>query len=40
MHKTGDKIIPTVHLDDKRQITAVFAATLKGKCFPYVVVPA
>ena len=30
MHKSGDKIIPIAHLDDKRQITAVLAATLKG----------
>ena len=30
MHKSGDKIIPISHSDDKRQITAVLAATLKG----------
>jgi len=35
MYKSGDKIIPIAHLDDKRQITAVLAATLKGKTRRY-----
>ena len=30
MHKSGDKIIPIAHVDDKRQITAVLAATITG----------
>ena len=30
MHKNGDKVVPIAHSDDKRQITAVLAATLKG----------
>ena len=30
MHKSDDKLVPTAHSDDKRQITAVLAATLSG----------
>ena len=37
MHKSGDKVIPISHSDDKRQITAVLAATLKG-CVPYIAI--
>ena len=31
MNKSGEKIVPIVGSDDKRQITAVLAATLTGK---------
>jgi hypothetical protein len=30
MHLVGEKVIPIAHADDKRQITAVLAATLAG----------
>lgn len=30
MHHAGEKVIPIAHVDDKRQITAVLAATLTG----------
>ena len=35
MHRAGEKVIPIAHSDDKRQITAVLAATLTGM-FIYV----
>ena len=35
MHRAGEKVIPIAHPDDKRQITAVLAATLTGM-FIYV----
>ena len=31
MHCTGDKIVPITKSDDKRQITAVFAASIAGE---------
>ena len=34
MHKAGDKIIPIANSDDKRQVTGVFAATIKGEFLP------
>ncbi len=34
MNKEKEKVIPIAHSDDKRQITAVFAVTLEGECFP------
>ena len=34
MHKSDDKLVPIAHLDDKRQITAVLAATLSGIYLP------
>ena len=34
MHKAGEKIIPIANSDDKRQVTAVFAATLTGEFLP------
>ena len=30
MHRSGEKVIPITNSDDKRQVTAVIAATLKG----------
>lgn len=38
MHRAGDKIIPIVNVDDKRQITAVLAATMSGKQFVIVII--
>lgn len=34
MHKAGEKIIPIANSDDKRQVTGVFAATIKGEFLP------
>ena len=34
MHPTGAKIVPIAHCDDKRQVTAVLAATLTGEFLP------
>ena len=34
MHKTGAKVVPIAHSDDKRQITAVLAANAMGKYLP------
>ncbi len=31
MHKAGEKIIPIANSDDKRQVTGVIAATIKGE---------
>lgn len=31
MHHIGDKVIPIANVDDKRQITAVLAATMSGE---------
>ena len=44
MHKAGEEIIPVANSDDKRQVTGVFAATIKGEFLyralsPKVVVP-
>ena len=33
MHRKGEKIIPLANLDDKRQITAVFAVSINGNYF-------
>ena len=30
MHKSGDKIVPIKHSDDKRQVTAVLSITMSG----------
>ena len=32
MHRTGDKLIPVAKSDDKRQITAMLAASITGTC--------
>ena len=34
MNRAGEKVITIAHSDDKRQITAVFAATMTGKYLP------
>ena len=34
MHPTGAKVVPIAHCDDKRQVTAVLAATLTGEFLP------
>ena len=34
MHRAGEKVIPITSSDDKRQITAVFAASLTGAYLP------
>ena len=34
MHRAREKVIPISNSDDKRQITAVFAATLSGEYLP------
>jgi hypothetical protein len=34
MHRAGEKVIAIANSDDKRQITAVFAATMTGEYFP------
>ena len=34
MHRSGEKVIPIVGSDDKREITAVLAATATGQCLP------
>ena len=34
MHRASDKVIPIANVDDKRQITAVLAATLTGEYLP------
>ena len=34
MRQSGDKVIPVSHSDNKRQITAVLAATMKGEYLP------
>ena len=34
MHQAGEKVIPITNSDDKRQITAVFAATLSSEYLP------
>ena len=34
MHQSGEKVVPISHSDDKRQITAVLAATMKGEYLP------
>lgn len=31
MHRAGEKMIPIAKSDDKRQITAVFAASMTGE---------
>ena len=34
MHQAGAKVVPISHSDDKRQVTAVLAATLRGELLP------
>ena len=34
MHRANDKVIPIANADDKRQITAVLAATLTSEYLP------
>ena len=34
MHRAGEKVIPISNSDDKRQITAIFAAILSGEYLP------
>jgi len=34
MHKSGAKVVPIAHSDDKWQITAVLAANVKGEYLP------
>lgn len=34
MHHAGEKVVPIANSDDKRQITAVLAATMTGECLP------
>ena len=31
MHCAGEKVVPIIHVDDKRQITAVHAANMTGE---------
>ena len=38
MNRAGAKMIPIAHSDDKRQVTAVFAATMTGKYLPTQVI--
>ena len=33
MHHAGDKVVPIINFDDKRQITAVLAATMTRGVF-------
>ena len=34
MHHAGDKVVPIINSDDKRQVTAVLAATMTGEYLP------
>ena len=34
MHPAGGTVVPNAHSDDKRNITAVLAATMAGECLP------
>lgn len=34
MHKAVEKIIPIANSDDKRQVTGIFVATIKGRFLP------
>ena len=34
MHRHGEKVVPIINSDDKRQITAVLAASMTGEYLP------
>ena len=34
MNQAKDKVISIAHTDDKRQITAIVAASMSGECIP------
>ena len=34
MNQAKDKVISIAHSDDKRQITAIVAASMSGECIP------
>ena len=38
MHKSGEKIVPIKHSDDKRQVTAVLSITMSGEYLPAQVI--